>query len=136
LVAEEWMAERNGTWRSKPEQWHRLRAVVRALRRAPTAAEAALWEHLRAGRLDGVKFRRQHALDRFVVDFYAPAYRLALEVDGGVHHARQDADAVREAYLSRLGVVVLRVRNEEVESDLAGVLNTIRRCVTGAGRSA
>jgi very-short-patch-repair endonuclease len=122
---------RNETWRTKPDLWRKLRPVVRAMRREPTTAEAALWERLRAGRLVGVKFRRQHPLDRFVVDFYASEQRLAVEVDGGVHDQvdRREADEVRDAHLARLGVRMLRVRNEAIASVLDAVLDAIRRAL-------
>jgi very-short-patch-repair endonuclease len=122
---------RNETWRTKPELWRKLRPVVRAMRREPTTAEAVLWERLRAGRLNGGKFRRQHPLDRFVLDFYAPEQRLAVEVDGAVHDQdeRREADQVRDAQLARLGVRILRVRNEAIASDLDAVLAAIRRAL-------
>lgn len=81
-------------------------------RRAMTESEAALWEQLRGGR---VGFRRQVVLcDRFIVDFYAPAARLVVEVDGGFHVTRRVADARRDRMLVSAGLRVLRLAAERV----------------------
>ena len=85
---------------------HQARAA--AMRAAPTSTEALLWEGLRGSRL-GVAFRRQVPLGRYVVDFFAPSARLAVEVDGGYHAGRVAADARRDRELARLGVRVLRI---------------------------
>jgi guanylate kinase len=78
-------------------------------RRAPTESEAQLWEALRGGKL-GVQFRRQVPLgDCFIVDFFAPAARLVVEVDGGYHRSRRSADARRDRKLRHLGYCVLRL---------------------------
>jgi very-short-patch-repair endonuclease len=73
----------------------------------------------------GVKFRRQHAISRFIVDFYAPQARLVIEVDGGIHTRRQEEDAVRQAYLENLNVRVLRFANEQVLNEIEIVLARI-----------
>ena len=98
------------------------------MRRAMTPAEAALWQALRDRGCAGLKFRRQQARDRFVPDFYCASARLVVEVDGGVHDepAQIERDAERTQMLARLGIRVLRVTNEEVMEDLAGVLRRIR----------
>src|SRR5688500_18943151 len=78
-------------------------------RRAPTESEARLWKALH-GRKLGVMFRRQVVLlDRFIVDFYAPAMRLVVEVDGDCHRHRKAADRRRDRALERAGIRVLRV---------------------------
>jgi very-short-patch-repair endonuclease len=114
------MAGRHETWRTEPELWRKLKPVARTLRNEPTRAEAVLWQHIRRGAL-GASFRRQHALDRFIVDFYAPEVRLAIEVDGDVHDTQREQDAVRQQHLERLGVRFLRFRNEEVLGNTARV---------------
>lgn len=79
-----------------------------------TAAEQALWSRLRAGQLGGWRFRRQHPVDRFVLDFYCPAARLAIELDGAQHHSPegQAHDAERDDWLrQRHGITVLRLDN-------------------------
>jgi very-short-patch-repair endonuclease len=83
-----------------------------------------LWQYLRRDRL-GVRFRRQHALDRYIVDFYASECQLAIEVDGDVHDTQRESDAVREQHLARLGIHMLRFRNDEVLDNPAQVIAAI-----------
>ncbi|MDO8621788.1 MAG: DUF559 domain-containing protein [bacterium] len=88
----------------------RLKAIRAQLRRQSTAPEIRLWQRLRQEQL-GVKFRRQHSLGTYVVDFYAPAIRLVIEVDGDSHFDFERArvrDAMRDAALSADRILVLR----------------------------
>lgn len=89
---------------------------ARDLRQRSTEAERVLWRRLRARRCAGVKFRRQHVIGDFVVDFYAPAVRLAIEVDGGGHAepSQTEHDQRRTAVLRNQGILVLRFWNHEV----------------------
>jgi very-short-patch-repair endonuclease len=100
--------------------------AARGLRIRQTAAVAMLWEALRNRRLDGVKFRRQHPVGPFVLDFCCPERRLAIEVDGGVHAAQRENDAERETLLVTAGYQVLRFPNEAVGDNLPAVLASIR----------
>jgi very-short-patch-repair endonuclease len=106
-----------------------IEMVAREMRRAPTAAEERLWSHLRNRRLAGAKFRRQHPFERFVFDFYCPAARLVVEVDGVVHSDpdRAARDEERTRYLASRGLRVLRVHNDEVLSDIDSVVELITR---------
>ncbi len=99
---------------------------ARELRRDATPAEQVLWDALRAGRLDGLKFRRQHPVDRFVLDFYCAAHRLCVEVDGEVHAQQPDRDAARDQELLAHGVRTLRFTNDQVRHGLPNVVATIR----------
>ena len=72
------------------------------------------------------QFRRQHVIDRFIVDFYCPAAKLVLEVDGPVHDSTQEEDAIRQQFLESLGLHVLRFTNEEVLNRSDDVLTAIR----------
>ena len=83
------------------------------LRACATPSEVALWALLR-GRQLGVEFRRQVVIGQRIVDFFAPAHRLAVEVDGGYHQGRSSADATRDSELRRQGVRVLHLTAEEV----------------------
>src|SRR5256885_12641504 len=82
----------------------------RTLRSAGTDAENALWARLRAKRLLGFKFRRQHPCGPYILDFYCPSKHLAVELDGGQHFepAGQEYDVRRTAFLARRGITVLR----------------------------
>lgn len=101
--------------------------VARALRRSSTDAEALLWSKLRARQLGGLKFRRQHPLEGYVLDFACIEARLAVEIDGG-QHAQCDAvqrDDLRTQVIGSCGLRVLRFWNNEVLSNLEGVLQVI-----------
>lgn len=101
--------------------------AARQLRRRSTDAEAKLWLHLRAGRLGGCRFRRQHAFPPYVVDFYCAAARLVIELDGSQHGA--EVDAARTVALQGQGLTILRFWNNDVmlrtEQVLAAILNAI-----------
>ena len=99
---------------------------AKELRRDMTPAERALWQHLR-GNLLGFHFRRQQLVDGFIVDFYCHAARLVVEVDGDIHEQQRTYDEQRDSVLLRRGLRVLRIRNEEVQQNLAGVLARIAR---------
>ncbi len=101
---------------------------AREQRRAPTPGEELLWSALR-GQALGVRFRRQQPIGEFVLDFYCAAARLAVEVDGSSHERREGYDRWRDEQLARLGLRVLRVREEVVREDLEGALEVIRRAL-------
>jgi type I restriction enzyme R subunit len=84
---------------SKPKLPEYLLRRVREFRKHPTTAEAMLWECLRGRRLNGTKFRRQHPIRRYVVDFYCHEHKLIVELDGEIHEHQREYDAVREADL-------------------------------------
>jgi very-short-patch-repair endonuclease len=88
--------------------------LARALRKSATASEKRVWELLRDRRCHGLKFRRQQVVRGFVVDFYCAAHRLAVEIDGGVHHEPDQLawDAERTALLARSGIIVLRFADD------------------------
>lgn len=91
----------------------------RELRRNQTKAEEILWEEIRARKL-GIKFRRQYGIGPYILDFYAPSIKLAIEVDGGIHLKKevQIKDRNRDAFLKKQGVHILRFKNQEIEKDL------------------
>ena len=101
--------------------------AAREMRNNPTPTEALLWERLRRKQL-GVRFRRQHSIDRFIVDFYCAEAALVIEVEGGVHE-RPNADAERRAMLEARGLRVLRVPVEALACDLDGVVRQIRAAI-------
>jgi very-short-patch-repair endonuclease len=92
-----------------------------------TRGEVVLWQALRAKRFDGVRFRRQHPFGPYVLDFFCPSARLAIEVDGPVHDREHQAaaDYARDQQLLRQGVRTLRVSSAEVIGDLERVLDRI-----------
>jgi very-short-patch-repair endonuclease len=121
-------------WERKP--WMRGRTpemlqASRRLRSEMTEAEEALWAGLRRDGIRGMRFRRQHAIGRFILDFYCPAHKLAVEVDGAVHDVPDQAeyDAARTEALNQLGIRVIRVRNEEVND----IFTVLARIAAAAG---
>ena len=114
----------------RPVNWSGLNPRAREMRQQPTAAEDLLWQAVRRKQLDGLAFRRQHPINRFIVDFYCPAANLVIEVDGPVHQGTQEMDEARQEFLEALGLKVLRFRNDELEQDLADVLSRIKRTIT------
>ena len=105
-----------------------LRDRARKLRTSDTAAEQALWEHLRARRLDGLKFVRQLVIGSYIADFACRERKLIVEVDGATHStdAEQAYDEARTSALEHWGWHVLRVTNTDVFKHRADVLETIR----------
>ena len=97
------------------------------LRKNQTDVEKALWGKLRNRQLSGIKFFRQYSVGAYILDFYSPKMKLAIELDGG-HHAEQDSreyDEGRSEYLRSQSVEVLRFWNNEVIENLEGVLQRI-----------
>jgi very-short-patch-repair endonuclease len=103
---------------------------AQTMRRNMTPAEARLWEGLRGRQLSGLRFRAQHAVGPFILDFYCPAQRLVIEVDGPVHQGQQDEDCMRTEHLAAYGYRVLRFSNDEVLEDLGSVLLRIAAAST------
>ena len=104
------------------------RDFARHLRRQMADAERAIWFHLRDRRLRGCKFRRQHPVGPYVVDFVCIEARLVVELDGG-QHVEARGDAVRTGYLRRCGYRVLRFWNNDVLAQAGAVLESIHRAL-------
>ena len=103
---------------------------ARALRHQSTRAEDILWARLRGSRFHGAKFKRQAPFDRYVVDFYCHAAKLAVELDGRQHEWFVGYDEGRTEVLERLGVRVIRFSNDEVCGELDSVLERIGEALT------
>ena len=102
----------------------------RTLRQDMTPAEKILWEELRGNKM-GIRFRRQQIIAGFITDFYCHPAALVIELDGSIHDHQQEEDANRDQVLNEMGLRVVHFRNEEVQSNLAGVLSEIRKLVSG-----
>jgi len=96
------------------------------MRSNPTPAEALLWSRLRRRQVEGMKFRRQHIIAGFIVDFYCPALTLAVEVDGPIHRYRARIDRWRDNILEAYGVRIIRFNAQTVLHDIDGVVSTLR----------
>jgi very-short-patch-repair endonuclease len=106
-----------------------LKARSRELRKAGTSAEELLWDELRNGRLGGIRFRRQHPIDPFVVDFYCAKAKLVIELDGRIHIQQTEEDAARQENLEQRGLRVIRFKNEEIVNSLETAVARIRDVV-------
>ncbi len=102
---------------------NQIRSRARELRNNPTDAERLLWRQLRFWQLEGYKFRRQQPLGRYIVDFVCLEKRVVIEVDGGQHSQRVDAE--RDAWLRNEGFIVLRFWNNEVLKDIDAVKEVV-----------
>ena|ERR1700741_4425485 len=104
-----------------------LKSIRKKLRNNPTSGEDLLWQALKGSKLEGRKFRRQHSIGKYVVDFYCPSENLILEVDGDIQQIEEvkEKDLVREKYLIDLGFKIVRIQNDDVFRNLTLVLNGI-----------
>lgn len=108
-----------------------LTQAARELRRNSTDAERLLWRHLKAKQLEGLKFRRQEQIGRFIADFVCYEKGLIVEADGGQHALEKEKDEERTQWLNSQGFTVLRFWNHEILTNIDGVLETIwTQCLT------
>ncbi|MCK6580998.1 MAG: endonuclease domain-containing protein [Anaerolineae bacterium] len=119
--------EQHPQFTSSPEQWAKLKPRARQMRHEPTRAEDALWQRIRNRRIGGAKFRRQHAVEGFIVDFVCIERRLIVEVDGDIHTLpdQQAYDQQRQALLESRGFRVLRFANADVLQSIEAVAEVI-----------
>ena len=105
----------------------RLKQFARELRQNSTDAEIALWSCLRMKQLNGFQFYRQRIIGNYIVDFYCPAVKLIIEVDGSQHQAEEMimTDRKRDDYLQQQGMKVLRFNDDDVLTNIEGVVEVI-----------
>ena len=108
-----------------------IRARARELRLEMTPTERKLWVHLRNRGVERLKFRRQHPIGRFIVDFYCAEYRLVIELDGPIHELQSARDRTRTAWLEEHGYQESRFSNEQVNEQLELVLDEIAAACHG-----
>ena len=99
------------------------------LRANATEAERILWEQIRRKQINDVRFRRQYSIMGFVLDFYSPKKKLAIEIDGGYHHKehQKEYDKARQQLIETLDIKFLRFSNEDIRYDIGRVLHEIRK---------
>ena len=112
-------------YKAKPEIFD----TARILRKNMTNSEKLLWERLKGKQICGLRFRRQHPIDMFIVDFYCHEVRLVLEIDGEIHNMQKEYDGARTAEIERYGVKVMRFKNVEIERDIDNVVKKIEAFV-------
>jgi very-short-patch-repair endonuclease len=99
----------------------------KALRNALSKAERIMWNHLSRRQMNGYKFRRQHSVDQYVIDFYCPALKLAIEINGDSHFmfGAEEQDRIRQEHIESFGIQFLRFTNEEVIKNIDGVCQIV-----------
>jgi very-short-patch-repair endonuclease len=112
--------------RTNPKTMHR----AGELRREPTPAEKKLWAYLHGNKLNGVNFRRQHAIGNFVPDFVSIKKKLVIELDGSQHLEQEEYDVARTRYLESQGYKVIRFWNNDVMNNIEGILRAIEVALT------
>ncbi|MCK1490748.1 endonuclease domain-containing protein [Bradyrhizobium sp. 180] len=114
----------------------RQRSRAKQLRRTMTRAETLLWRYLKANRMDGLGVRRQTPIGSYIADFVCFSSKLIIELDGESHNfeERQKADQRRDAFFVAEGFQVLRFTNEQVMSNLEGVVEAIRQAASVRAR--
>ena len=125
--------------KSKREMRDEAIRLSRDLRRRMTKAERIFWETVRGRRFLGKKFSRQYPIFHegsgsyafYIVDFYCHEHRIAVELDGSSHDGKKDDDTERSEIIQAAGVRVSRFRNEEVEENIAGVLQHLKMFMNG-----
>ncbi len=122
------MVHNNGSYNTaSPDRYMLLKEFARKNKQHPTVAERILWEYLR-GRKLWFKFNRQHIVGDYIVDFICIEKSLVVEVDGGYHseYEQMQRDKCRTEHLENMGLRVIRFSNEEILTDIEGVLDNIR----------
>ena len=119
----------------KPEN---LITYAKSMRKDPTPAEAILWRYLRSKRFGNIKFRRQHPIPPYIVDFFCAVERLVIELDGESHIGKEAYDAQRQLFLEQQGLTVLRFWDTEIYDHLPMVLDVVEHTcshLASGGRS-
>lgn len=106
-----------------------LKSFRKDLRSNLTPAEAKLWSYLQNSKLENRKFRRQHSIENYILDFYCPSEKIAIELDGDTHNTlnQKEADKTRDLFLKSIGIKVLRFENKMVFENSNSMLNAIKK---------
>lgn len=106
---------------------HYLIERRRELRQRLTIAEYVFWQHVRNRKLAGLKFKRQHSIGNYIVDFYCASQKLIIELDGEIHDTEEQykKDVIRDENLASMNFKVLRFRNEEIMTEMNSVKQKI-----------
>lgn len=121
------MDDRPVQFTTTSSKWRELKQIARDMRQQPTKAENHLWQYLRNRQINGARFRRQHSIGSFVVDFVCISQRLIIEVDGSIHdlEEQQSYDMQRQSFLEEQGFRVIRFTNDQILQDIQLVIESI-----------
>ena len=96
------------------------------MRKEQTKQEKTFWNYLRKGEFAGLRFRRQYSIGGFVIDFYCPSLKLAIEIDGSIHDSQVKYDKFRQSGIETLGIRFLRFANDEIDNEFGKVMKIVR----------
>ena len=102
---------------------------ARILRKEQTKSEKTVWELLKNRKFLGLKFRRQHVIEGFIVDFYCHSLKLAIEVDGSIHLKQKNYDQLRQEAIESEGIRFLRITNNEIKVNKNSILGKIKKLI-------
>jgi len=102
---------------------------ARTLRKEQTKYEKVVWELIRNRKFENLKFRRQHVIEGFVLDFYCSELKFGIEVDGGIHYKRRSYDKIRQDIFESKGITLLRITNKEISQNKRLILNKIKKVI-------
>ena len=103
--------------------------LAREFRKNPTKAEKQMWQALRNRCFLNLKFRRQHLLEGYLLDFYCQELKLAVEIDGAIHRSQREEDIKRQKAIEQSGIRFYRIKNEQVERNINKVLEDLANFV-------
>ena len=113
----------------------RLTSIARVLRKNMTLSEVLLWNRIKNKQLMGFDFHRQRPIDEYVVDFFCPRLSLVVEIDGDSHEGKLQKDSIRQAEIEQYGVNFLRFEDDDLRSNLDGVVEVIRHWIEENSKS-
>jgi len=102
---------------------------ARTLRKRQTISEKIFWELIRDRKFMDLKFRRQHVIEGFVLDFYCHEIKLGIEIDGEIHKRRKDYDRIRQAIIESEGITILRVTNKQISDNKRSIINKMKNII-------
>jgi len=103
--------------------------LAQEFRKKPTKSEKIMWNVLRRKDFLGYKFRRQHVIDGYILDFYCPSLKLAIEIDGAIHQRQIKEDRERQKIIETHGIKFFRISSEEVENNVILAIDKLKRII-------
>ncbi|OIN84231.1 hypothetical protein KX00_332 [Francisella sp. TX07-6608] len=100
----------------------KLKQRARELRKAGNLSEVLFWNMVKSKKFLDLNFRRQKIIGNYIVDFYCPAYRLVIEIDGSSHNDKKEYDSIRNEYLNSLDLMVIHILDKDIKTNLEGVM--------------
>ena len=104
----------------------KLKERAKALRKAGNLSEVLLWNQLKNHQFNNLDFDRQKIIGNYIVDFYCAEKQLVIEIDGSSHDDKQEYDAIRDAFLTGLGLIVVHIADVNVKNNLTGVMQMLQ----------